>query len=182
MSTGGNILSVNWPKEIEQVSSVRLANRDHKSLINMNHWCSHRPSLITPTSCGCWERGDFHFTAVDSTTGGASHIAWRLASGVYRKRRLRMNPPRSGAPGGRAMSSTAEGAQYAAVLTLSLDPSGPWHPANVPSQPLSSRIHAVARTRGSRRQRAPLKLPALAATSQDLHRQTSRARLRYAAH
>lgn len=93
-----------------------------------------------------------------------------------------MNPPRGGAPGGSVMSSTAEGAQYAAVLTLTLNPSGSWHPANVRSQPLSSPCNSSTTKRGGRRQRGPLKLPALAATSQEPHSRTSRARLRYAAH
>lgn len=93
-----------------------------------------------------------------------------------------MNPPRGGAPGGRAVSSTAEGAPYAAVLTLSLDPSGSWPPTDVRSQALSSPCNSSTTMRGGRRRRGPLKLPALAATSQEPHRRTSLARLRYAAH
>lgn len=80
------------------------------------------------------------------------------------------------------VSIAAEGAPYAAVLTLSLDPSGPWRPANVRSQPLSGHSHSSGRMRGRRRQRGPLKLPALASTPQDLHRQTGLTRLRYDAH
>lgn len=101
---------------------------------------------------------------------------------VYHKTPFRMNPPRGGAAGGRVMSATAAGASYAAVLTLSLDPSGSWDPANVRSQPLGSPCNPSTTMRGGRRQRGPLKLPALAATSREPHRRTSLARLRYVAH
>lgn len=79
------------------------------------------------------------------------------------------------------MSSAAEAAPYAAVLTLSLDPSGSWRPTNVRSPPLRSHCNTSTTMRVGRRQRDPLKLPALAAPSQEPHGQTSLARLRYAA-
>lgn len=100
---------------------------------------------------------------------------------VYHETLFRMNPPRSGAPGGRLMGGTAGGPRCAAVLTLSLDPSGSWHPANVRSQPLGSPCNSAITVRGGRRQRGPVKLPALAATIQEPHRQTSLAQLRYVA-
>lgn len=85
-STGGNILSVNWPEEIEQVSSVYLANSDRKSLINLNHWCRSLPTSravvppwLTPrhphppaSGCSCREE-EIQFTAVDSTAVEEHH-------------------------------------------------------------------------------------------------------------
>lgn len=177
--TGGNILSVNWPEDVEQVG-VYLTNTDRKSLINMNHWCcplpTSRPAIprrSPPAAGSCWKTdpGDCCWL---THRRRASYILSLTASlWVYHKRRYRMSPPLNGVPGGGVMSSSAGGASYAAVLTLTLDPSGPWHPRNIQSQPLSSPIYPLPTLRGSRLQRGPVKLPELAATSQEPHRRSS---------
>lgn len=143
------------------------------------HRQSGRPSLVTPCSMkllGGRDPGDCCWLTCRRRASYILSLTARLW--VCHNRRFRMNPPCGGVPRSRVMSGTAGGASYAAVLTLSLDTSGPWHPRNIRSQPPSRPIHPSPTMRGSRRQRGPLKLPALAATVQEPHRRTSLAHLR----